>query len=80
MLAPDSWFPSPRGGALEDWAEDYRKAQELVANMTLTEKVNITTGTGWQMGLCVGNTGALIDSAYSVDLPRDGSDSLTCNA
>lgn len=25
--------------------------------MTLIEKVNITTGTGWQMGLCVGNTG-----------------------
>lgn len=25
--------------------------------MSLIEKVNITTGTGWQMGLCVGNTG-----------------------
>jgi hypothetical protein len=25
--------------------------------MSLPEKVNITTGTGWQMGLCVGNTG-----------------------
>jgi beta-glucosidase len=25
--------------------------------MTLIEKVNITTGTGWQMGMCVGNTG-----------------------
>ncbi len=25
--------------------------------MSLVEKVNITTGTGWSMGLCVGNTG-----------------------
>ena len=28
--------------------------------MTLIEKVNITTGTGWQMGLCVGNTGKFL--------------------
>lgn len=33
------------------------KAKHLVDKMTLPEKVNITTGTGWQMGLCVGNTG-----------------------
>lgn len=25
--------------------------------MSLVEKVNVTTGVGWQMGLCVGNTG-----------------------
>ena len=29
----------------------------MVEGMTLVEKVNVTTGTGWQMGLCVGNTG-----------------------
>lgn len=29
----------------------------MVQNMTLLEKVNITTGVGWSMGLCVGNTG-----------------------
>jgi beta-glucosidase len=29
----------------------------MVQNMTLPEKVNITTGVGWSMGLCVGNTG-----------------------
>lgn len=30
--------------------------------MTLMEKINITTGTGWQMGLCVGNTGTLFEN------------------
>jgi len=28
----------------------------MVSNMTLVEKVNITTGTGWAQDLCVGNT------------------------
>ena len=28
----------------------------MVSNMTLLEKVNITTGTGWAQDLCVGNT------------------------
>lgn len=27
--------------------------------MTIPEKVNLTTGTGWTSGLCVGNTGAI---------------------
>lgn len=51
------WYPSPRGGADPAWAEAYRKAAELVGAMTLVEKVNVTTGVGWMMGLCVGNTG-----------------------
>lgn len=29
----------------------------MVRAMSIAEKVNVTTGTGWQMGLCVGNTG-----------------------
>ena len=29
----------------------------MVGQMTLVEKVNITTGIGWSMGMCVGNTG-----------------------
>lgn len=53
----DPWYPTPRGGTTRRWAESYRKAQEMVEKMTLAEKVNITTGVGWQMGLCVGNTG-----------------------
>lgn len=51
------WYPTPQGGTSAAWEESYTKAQEMVERMTLVEKVNITTGTGWQMGLCVGNTG-----------------------
>ncbi|KAF4633124.1 hypothetical protein G7Y89_g4995 [Cudoniella acicularis] len=51
------WYPTPPGGTVTQWSESYKKAAELVKKMTLAEKVNITTGTGWQMGLAVGNTG-----------------------
>ena len=51
------WYPSPRGGTVKQWAESYEKAAKLVSKMTLPEKVNLTTGTGWSMGLAVGNTG-----------------------
>lgn len=51
------WYPSPRGGADPAWADSYAKAASLVRRMSLVEKVNVTTGTGWMMGLCVGNTG-----------------------
>ncbi|THH04054.1 hypothetical protein EW145_g5804, partial [Phellinidium pouzarii] len=53
------------GGTLPSWQKSYKKAAELVNQMSLVEKVNVTTGTGWQMGLCVGNTG----SATSVNFP-----------
>lgn len=55
--APVPWYPTPRGGTDGHWAESYRKAQDLVREMSLVEKVNVTTGIGWQMGLCMGNTG-----------------------
>ncbi|KAJ5180140.1 CAZyme family GH3 [Penicillium capsulatum] len=51
------WYPTPLGGTSAGWKESYTKAQGLVQQMSLIEKVNITTGTGWMMGLCVGNTG-----------------------
>ncbi|KAL4883979.1 glycosyl hydrolase family 3 N terminal domain-containing protein [Aspergillus karnatakaensis] len=57
MPGPDSYFPTPKGGTAKEWAESYEKAKRLVERMTLIEKVNVTTGTGWQMGMCVGNTG-----------------------
>ncbi|KAK1813763.1 hypothetical protein LTR12_011817 [Friedmanniomyces endolithicus] len=53
----EPWYPSPRGGTVQLWSRSYRRAAELVGQMTLVEKVNITTGTGWSMGMCVGNTG-----------------------
>lgn len=51
------WYPSPQGGTSQEWRESYDKAASLVDQMTLVEKVNVTTGIGWSMGLCVGNTG-----------------------
>ena len=48
------WYPSPKGGIAGSWATSYEKAAKMVGRMTLAEKVNVTTGTGWQMGLAVG--------------------------
>lgn len=53
----EPWYPVPKGGTDEAWAASFRKAADLVKKMTLVEKVNITTGIGWSMGMCVGNTG-----------------------
>ncbi len=50
------WYPSPKGGTLTPWEESYKKAAAMVSKMSLPEKVNITTGTGWSQDLCVGNT------------------------
>jgi beta-glucosidase len=56
------WYPTPLGGTGAAWQESYTKAHDMVERMTLVEKVNVTTGTGWQMGLCVGNTGMELPS------------------
>lgn len=52
------YYPAPKGGWVPEWEDAYAKAEEVVANMTLAEKVNITTGTGFFMGPCVGQTGS----------------------
>ncbi|KAF8465104.1 glycoside hydrolase superfamily [Kalaharituber pfeilii] len=57
MATSEGWYPPPRGGSDPTWAEAYQKAAEMVSKMSLLEKVNVTTGTGWMMGPCVGNTG-----------------------
>ncbi|KAF2182870.1 glycoside hydrolase family 3 protein, partial [Zopfia rhizophila CBS 207.26] len=41
------------------WEEDYRKAAELVRQMTLVEKVNVTTGVGWMINMCIGKMGSV---------------------
>ena len=43
------WYPAPKGGWVSSWADSYAKAQAVVSNMTLAEKVNITSGTGYFM-------------------------------
>ncbi|KAI0593086.1 glycoside hydrolase family 3 protein [Biscogniauxia sp. FL1348] len=52
------YYPAPYGGWDDSWGESYSKAVEMVSQMTLAEKVNITAGTGFFMGPCVGNTGS----------------------
>ncbi|KAL2870937.1 beta-glucosidase [Aspergillus lucknowensis] len=53
------YYPAPHGGWLSNWAEAYEKAHHLVSNLTLAEKVNLTTGTGIFMGPCAGQTGSV---------------------
>ena len=43
------YYPAPKGGWAPTWAESYRRAKLLVEQMTLAEKVNVTSGTGWSM-------------------------------
>jgi len=43
------YYPSPKGGWVPTWEESYKKAAKLVSQMSLLEKVNVTTGTGWSM-------------------------------
>ncbi|KAI7901875.1 glycoside hydrolase superfamily [Cokeromyces recurvatus] len=38
------------------WDDAYTKAKTLVDQMSLEHKVNITTGVGWMVDICVGNT------------------------
>jgi beta-glucosidase len=54
------------------WQDSYKKAEALVKKMTLPEKVNVTTGTGWQMGLAVGNTGPAIHVGFPGLALQDG--------
>ncbi|KAK0666909.1 family 3 putative glycoside hydrolase [Cercophora samala] len=53
-------YPSPwMNPEADGWAEAYAQARELVSQMTLLEKVNLTTGTGWASEQCVGQVGAI---------------------
>ncbi len=53
-------YPSPWGsGGPDGWDEAYEKARQFVSQLTLTEKVNLTTGTGWEADRCVGVTGSI---------------------
>lgn len=53
-LTGDRWIEG-----LGDWDEAYQKAQAFVRQLTLLEKVNLTTGTGWSLDHCVGNVGTI---------------------
>lgn len=66
------WYPTPKGGTDAAWEESYKKAAELVKQMTLVEKVNVTTGTGWSMQMCVGNTGPVPRLKFPALCLQDG--------
>jgi len=66
------WYPSPKGGSSKNWEKSYELAAKLVGKMTLAEKVNITTGTGWSMGLAVGTTGAATNVGFPALALQDG--------
>ncbi|KAL6307368.1 hypothetical protein BKA93DRAFT_926660 [Sparassis latifolia] len=39
------------------WGAAYEQAEAFVAGLTVEEKVNVSTGVGWENGRCVGNIG-----------------------
>jgi hypothetical protein len=41
------YYPSPWATGEGEWAEAYRRAVDFVSNLTLAEKVNLTTGAGY---------------------------------
>lgn len=54
------FYPSPwMDPDADGWADAYVKAKDFVSQMTLLEKVNLTTGVGWEGEKCVGNVGAI---------------------
>ncbi|QSZ30882.1 hypothetical protein DSL72_000440 [Monilinia vaccinii-corymbosi] len=52
---PSPWMNPNTGG----WEEAYVKAKDFVSQLTLLEKVNLTTGVGWAGDVCVGNVGSI---------------------
>ncbi|KAF2403632.1 beta-glucosidase [Trichodelitschia bisporula] len=53
------FYPSPWMDGSGAWGEAYEKAQDFVRQLTLLEKVNLTTGVGWEGEGCVGNVGTI---------------------
>lgn len=66
------WFPASKGGISASWAESYQRASVMVGKMTLPEKVNVTTGTGWMMGLAVGTNGPAVHVGFPQLQLQDG--------
>ncbi|KAL2123450.1 hypothetical protein VTJ04DRAFT_3905 [Mycothermus thermophilus] len=53
-------YPSPwMDPKAAEWQDAYVKAKKFVSKLTLLEKVNLTTGVGWESEQCVGNTGSV---------------------
>lgn len=48
------FYPSPWGAGTGDWADAYTKARAFVSQLTLLEKVNLTTGVGYAVHVSLG--------------------------
>ncbi|RDB28467.1 putative beta-glucosidase L [Hypsizygus marmoreus] len=55
-----------------EWAAAYGKAKVAVAKLSLTDKVNLATGVGWQNGNCVGNIPAVSSISFPGLCLQDG--------
>jgi beta-glucosidase len=53
------FYPSPWMNGQGEWADAYAKAKDFVSQLTLLEKVNLTTGVGWEGEQCVGQVSIL---------------------
>ncbi|KAF3403768.1 putative beta-glucosidase A [Penicillium rolfsii] len=54
------FYPSPwMNPHAVGWEAAYQKAHDFVSQLTILEKINLTTGVGWENGPCVGNTGSI---------------------
>jgi len=53
------FYPAPWVDGSGGWADAIAKAKQFVGQLTLLEKVNLTTGTGWMSDACVGNVGSI---------------------
>ncbi|KAM3068685.1 beta-glucosidase [Clarireedia jacksonii] len=54
------FYPSPwMKPNVVGWEEAYAKAKDFVSQLTLLEKVNLTTGVGWEGEQCVGQAGSV---------------------
>lgn len=53
------FYPSPWMNGQGEWADAYTKAKAFVSQLTLLEKVNLTTGVGWEGEQCVGQVGSI---------------------
>lgn len=58
--------------AVTDWDSAYTKASAALAKLSMSDKIGIVSGTGWQAGNCVGNTKAAGSIGYPSLCLQDG--------
>jgi hypothetical protein len=51
LATSEPFYPTPWMTGQGEWSDAYAKANAFVGQLTLLEKVNLTTGVGWGMFL-----------------------------